>query len=141
MFRFGSIFAPQRNSNFHLNEAVWGWLKEKKCLNYLSHLIRWNRHCSFQIFFQWFSNLCFLSYAFLISKLQELYCWSWNFFYQDENPEDSWSLMLEADLVALFEQFPFEKLLKFLLRMDEAEGRLNLSFVSLKLQDMEIFFA
>ena len=49
--------------------------------------------------------------------------------------------MLEADLVALFEQFPFEKLLKFLLRMDEAEGRLNLSFVSLKLQDMEIFFA
>eukprot|EP00794_Sanderia_malayensis_P020418 gene20418-22431_t len=40
---------------------------------------------------------------------------------EDENPEDSWSLLLETDLVALFEQFPFENLLKFLLRIKRDE--------------------
>lgn len=41
---------------------------------------------------------------------------------KDENPEESWHLLTENDLVALFEQFPFEGLFQYLLFMNNAEG-------------------
>jgi len=40
------------------------------------------------------------------------------FFFQDEEPETSWMLIQENDLVALFSQFPFDAIFKHLLKMD-----------------------
>lgn len=40
------------------------------------------------------------------------------FFFQDEQPETSWMLIQEDDLVALFSQFPFDAIFKHLLKMD-----------------------
>lgn len=39
-------------------------------------------------------------------------------FFQDEEPETSWMLIQENDLVALFSQFPFDAIFKHLLKMD-----------------------
>jgi hypothetical protein len=43
-----------------------------------------------------------------------------NFFtlYQDENPENSWMLFQEGDLVDVFGQFPFDAFFKHLFKMD-----------------------
>jgi len=39
-------------------------------------------------------------------------------FFQDEEPETSWMLIQENDLIALFSQFPFDAIFKHLLKMD-----------------------
>jgi len=44
--------------------------------------------------------------------------WYFSFFFQDEEPETSWMLIQENDLVALFSQFPFDAIFKHLLKMD-----------------------
>jgi len=41
---------------------------------------------------------------------------------QDEKLEDSWSLMTESDLIAVFDQFPFTGLLIYLLDIERKEG-------------------
>lgn len=38
--------------------------------------------------------------------------------FQDEEPETSWMLIQENDLVALFSQFPFDAIFKHILKMD-----------------------
>ena len=43
---------------------------------------------------------------------------SGSFFFQDEQPETSWMLIQEDDLVALLSQFPFDAIFKHLLKMD-----------------------
>ncbi len=39
----------------------------------------------------------------------------WSELSQDEDPETSWMLLSEDDLVSLFSQFPFDELFKHLL--------------------------
>ena len=39
-------------------------------------------------------------------------------FFQDEDPETSWMLIQENDLIAVFSQFPFDAIFKHLLKMD-----------------------
>lgn len=47
---------------------------------------------------------------------------------QDEDPDSSWLLLSEDDLIALFSQFPFDELFKHLLGMSsEGEKQLHLS--------------
>ena len=41
-----------------------------------------------------------------------------NDFFQDEDPETSWMLIQENDLIAVFSQFPFDAMFKHLLKMD-----------------------
>lgn len=40
------------------------------------------------------------------------------FHFQDEDPETSWMLIEESDLIAVFSQFPFDAIFKHLLKMD-----------------------
>ena len=37
---------------------------------------------------------------------------------QDEDPETSWMMIEESDLIAIFSQFPFDAIFKHLLKMD-----------------------
>eukprot|EP00795_Rhopilema_esculentum_P003345 gene3345-1694_t len=46
---------------------------------------------------------------------------------EDENPEDTWHMLLENDLVAIFEQFPFENLFHYLLRMETGHDEIGYS--------------
>lgn len=41
-----------------------------------------------------------------------------DFYFQDEDPETSWMLIEESDLIAVFSQFPFDAIFKHLLKMD-----------------------
>ena len=48
---------------------------------------------------------------------------------QDEDPENSWMLLQEDDLVAVFSQFPFDAMFKHLLKMDPGVPSKSPSFV------------
>lgn len=61
-------------------------------------------------------------YSWTIAHFNTQTCWkdilTINFYFQDEDPETSWMLIEESDLIAVFSQFPFDAIFKHLLKMD-----------------------